>query len=98
MLDINLNGSSGIELKRKLNEAGIAPPVIFITGRDEDATARRAALSAGCVAYLRKPFSSKEFLEAINISLGMSYTIAIVIHARHRAHTASSAGRLVIGP
>ena len=94
VLDINLNGSSGIELKRKLNEAGIAPPVIFITGRDEDAT-RRAALSAGCVAYLRKPFSSKEFVEAINISLGMSYTIAIVIHARHRANTASSAGRLV---
>ena len=64
VLDINLDGSSGIELKRKLNEAGIAPPVIFITGRDEDVT-RRAALSAGCVAYLRKPFSSKEFVEAI---------------------------------
>ena len=70
VLDINLNGSSGIELKRKLNEPGIAPPVIFVTGRDEDGT-RRAALSAGCVAYLRKPFSSKELLEAINISLGM---------------------------
>jgi FixJ family two-component response regulator len=64
VLDINLNGSSGIELKRKLNEAGTAPPVIFITGRHEDVT-RRAALSAGCVAYLRKPFSSKEFVEAI---------------------------------
>ena len=64
VLDINLDGSSGIELKRKLNEAGIALPVIFITGRDEDVT-RRAALSAGCVAYLRKPFSSKEFVEAI---------------------------------
>jgi FixJ family two-component response regulator len=64
VLDINLHGSSGIELKRKLNEAGIALPVIFITGRDEDVT-RRAALSAGCVAYLRKPFSSKEFVEAI---------------------------------
>ena len=64
VLDINLDGSSGIELKRKLNEAGIAPPVIFITGRDEDVTCR-AALSAGCVAYLRKPFSSKEFVEAI---------------------------------
>jgi FixJ family two-component response regulator len=64
VVDINLNGSSGIELKRKLNKAGIAPPVIFITGRDEDVT-RRAALSAGCVAYLAKPFSSKEFFEAI---------------------------------
>ena len=42
VLDINLNGASGIELKRKLNAAGISPPVIFITARDEDVT-RRAA-------------------------------------------------------
>ena len=67
MLDINLNGASGIELKRKLNAAGISPPVIFITARDEDVT-RRAALSAGCVAYLSKPFSSKDLVDAIEAS------------------------------
>jgi FixJ family two-component response regulator len=33
VLDINLNGFSGIELKRKITETGIAPPVIFITAR-----------------------------------------------------------------
>ena len=67
VLDINLNGASGIELKRKLNAAGISPPVIFITARDEDVT-RRAALSAGCVAYLSKPFSSKDLVDAIEAS------------------------------
>jgi DNA-binding response OmpR family regulator len=51
LVDINLNGLSGIELKRKLTDTGVSPPVIFITGRDEDVT-RRAALSAGWVAYL----------------------------------------------
>ena len=67
VLDINLNGASGINLKRKLNAAGISPPVIFITARDEDVT-RRAALSAGCVAYLSKPFSSKDLVDAIEAS------------------------------
>jgi FixJ family two-component response regulator len=67
VLDINLNGASGIELKRKLNDAGIAPPVIFITAQDDDLT-RRAALSVGCVTYLSKPFSSKELVDAIEAS------------------------------
>ena len=67
VLDINLNGASGIELKRKLNAAGISPRVIFITARDEDVT-RRAALSVGCVAYLPKPFSSKDLVDAIEAS------------------------------
>ena len=67
VLDINLNGDSGIELKRKLNAAGISRPVIFITARDEEVT-RRAALSAGCVAYLSKPFSSRDLVDAIEAS------------------------------
>jgi FixJ family two-component response regulator len=64
VLDINLNGFSGIELKRKITETGIAPPVIFITARDDDVT-RRAALSVGCAAYLLKPFSSRDLVAAI---------------------------------
>jgi FixJ family two-component response regulator len=67
VLDINLNGLSGIELKRKLTDAGISPPVIFITASDGDLT-RRAALSAGCVAYLSKPFSSRDLVDAIEAS------------------------------
>ena len=67
VLDINLDGFSGIELKRKLTAAGIAPPVIFITAQDDDVT-RRAALSAGCAAFLSKPFSSRELVDAIEAS------------------------------
>jgi FixJ family two-component response regulator len=64
VLDINLDGFSGIDLKRKLTDAGILLPVIFITARDDDVT-RRAALNVGCAAYLLKPFSSKDLVEAI---------------------------------
>ena len=65
VLDINLNGTSGIELKRQLTRAGVSLPVIFITGADNEAT-RKAALEAGCVAYLVKPFPSSALIEAID--------------------------------
>ena len=64
VLDIDLNGTSGIELKRQLTSAGISVPVIFITGADKEGN-RQAALKAGCVAYLEKPFPSSALIEAI---------------------------------
>jgi FixJ family two-component response regulator len=64
VLDINLNGVSGIELKRQLTRAGGAPPTIFITAQQDDAT-RQAASDAGCAAYLTKPFASQELVDAI---------------------------------
>jgi FixJ family two-component response regulator len=64
VLDINLDGASGIDLQRQLTRAGRSPPVIFITAQDEEAT-RRAALSAGCVAYLPKPFPSQALVDAV---------------------------------
>jgi FixJ family two-component response regulator len=64
ILDINLNGRCGIELKRQLARSGVSLPVIFITGDERDAT-RQAALEAGCVAFLRKPFSSTALMTVI---------------------------------
>jgi FixJ family two-component response regulator len=64
VLDIDLNGTSGIELKRRLAGAGVSVPVIFITGADDEAK-RKAALEAGGVAYLEKPFPSDALIEAI---------------------------------
>jgi FixJ family two-component response regulator len=40
----------------------VSLPVIFITG---DERARQAALEAGCVAFLRKPFSSTALMTVI---------------------------------
>jgi FixJ family two-component response regulator len=64
VLDIQLNGRCGIELRRKLALSGILLPVIFITGNDRETT-RKAALDAGCVAYLPKPFSAESLVEAV---------------------------------
>ena len=64
VLDINLNGRSGIELRREIAIAGVSIPVIFITANDSDTT-RKAAIEAGCVAYFAKPFPAKSLVEAI---------------------------------
>jgi FixJ family two-component response regulator len=64
VLDINLNGVSGIELKRQLTRVGASPPTIFITAQQDDAT-RQAASDVGCAAYLTKPFASQELVDAI---------------------------------
>jgi FixJ family two-component response regulator len=64
VLDINLNGKSGIELRHKMISRGVAIPVVYITANDNDAT-RKAAIASGCIAYLTKPFSAKDLIDPI---------------------------------
>jgi FixJ family two-component response regulator len=64
ILDINLNGQSGIELRRNIANKDGGLPVIFITGNDSDAN-RSAALESGCIAYLTKPFSARSLIEPV---------------------------------
>ena len=64
ILDINLNGGSGIDLRHQLKANGVAVPVIFITG-NEIPSVREAALRSGCVAFLTKPFSAHELIEPL---------------------------------
>jgi FixJ family two-component response regulator len=64
LLDIQLGGISGIELRRRLAASGIDRPVIFMTAIDDDAT-QSEAMAAGCIAYLKKPFAPQLLLDAI---------------------------------
>jgi FixJ family two-component response regulator len=64
LLDINLGGVSGLELRRRLAASGSKCPVIFMTANDDEAT-RNEAIDAGCIAYLRKPFARQALLDAI---------------------------------
>ena len=68
VLDINLKGESGIELSYEIARAGHSLPVVFITGADSEGV-RSAALKAGCIAYLTKPFASALLVEAIEKSV-----------------------------
>jgi FixJ family two-component response regulator len=64
VLDIDLNGKSGIELRRQLTKSGISVPVIYITANESDAI-RQAAIDTGCVAFLTKPFQANALMSAI---------------------------------
>jgi FixJ family two-component response regulator len=64
IIDINLDGQSGIDLRRRLAEEGGTAPVIYITGNDSQAN-RSAALESGCIAYLTKPFMAQSLMEPI---------------------------------
>ena len=65
VLDIGLEGISGIELSRRMIASGRAIPTIFITAQDNPATLREAA-ELGCVACLMKPFPASRFISAVN--------------------------------
>ena len=64
VLDIQLAGISGIELRRRLLAAGSKLPVVFITAFDEEAT-RAEALAVGCVDLLHKPFEADRLTAAL---------------------------------
>jgi len=64
VLDVDLAGISGLELACRLSQDGFRFPVIFATGRDDEATRRKAA-DIGCVAFLRKPFFAGALFEAL---------------------------------
>ncbi len=69
ILDVRLPGMSGIELHRHLLAREFNVPVIFITAHASDDRARSEAGSDWTVAYLIKPFSGDELLDAVNTAL-----------------------------
>jgi FixJ family two-component response regulator len=64
VLDVELNGESGIAVRYRLSAAGISLPVVYITANDNDSV-RLAAMESGCIAYLEKPFPAKSLIELI---------------------------------
>jgi FixJ family two-component response regulator len=69
LLDINLSGMSGIELKRCLDAEGVTVPVIYMTGNEAPAV-REAAMRSRCVAFLTKPFSTAALSDALQAAGG----------------------------
>jgi FixJ family two-component response regulator len=69
ILDVRLPGMSGIELLHHLEAHKCSVPVIFITAHGSDEGARSEAASDWTVAYLIKPFSGDELLDAVNAAL-----------------------------
>jgi len=65
VLDIQLEGMSGFQLRDRLRAKGIDLPIIFITGVEQN-DFEQQAISLFCVAYLRKPFDAELLINAVN--------------------------------
>jgi FixJ family two-component response regulator len=69
VLDLELPGTSGLELQKEL-AAGDSPPIIFITGHGDIPSSVRA-MKAGAIEFLPKPFGEQELLQAIDAAIAL---------------------------
>jgi FixJ family two-component response regulator len=68
VLDVRLPGLSGLDLQRKMADANIHTPIIFITGHGDIPMTVRA-MKAGAIEFLTKPFRDQDLLDAIQQAL-----------------------------
>jgi FixJ family two-component response regulator len=73
VLDVRLQGASGLDLQRRLTELNTEIPIIFITGHGDVPTSV-TAMKAGAIEFLLKPLADVDVLGAIGRAI-----------ARHRA-------------
>ncbi|MBI1387598.1 MAG: response regulator [bacterium] len=68
LLDLMLPGMDGIDVCRKLKEAGSTTPIIMLTARGSEAD-RVEGLEIGADDYITKPFSLRELMARIRAIL-----------------------------
>jgi FixJ family two-component response regulator len=64
VLDVQMEGLSGLDLQQELTTANVHLPIIFITGHG-DVPMSVQAMKAGAVEFLTKPFREQELLSAV---------------------------------
>ena len=68
VLDLRMEGMSGLQLLRRLGATGLRIPVIILTAHGDEET-RHRSLQAGAVAFLRKPVQSAVLVDAVRAAL-----------------------------
>jgi FixJ family two-component response regulator len=68
VLDVRLPGLSGLDFQRRLADAGVRIPIIFITGHG-DIPMTVKAMKSGAVEFLTKPVRDQDLLDAIYMAL-----------------------------
>jgi FixJ family two-component response regulator len=68
VLDVRLPGLSGLDLQKRMVEADMEIPIIFITGHGDIPMTVRA-MKAGAVEFLTKPFRDQDLLDAVQQAL-----------------------------
>ena len=68
VLDVRLPELSGLDLQAELARAGVAIPIIFITGHGNVPISVRA-MKAGAADFMEKPVDEQELLDAVHRAL-----------------------------
>jgi FixJ family two-component response regulator len=68
ILDVRLPEMSGLDVQRRLIEAGVPIPIIFITSHG-DIPMTVKAMKSGAVEFLTKPFRDQDLIDAIQEAL-----------------------------
>ena len=68
LLDVRMPGLSGLQVQQRLNERDDAPPVIFMTGHG-DVPMAVAALKAGALDFVEKPFNHQQLIDTVQRAL-----------------------------
>jgi len=64
ILDVRMQGMTGLDLQKKLVSMGSCLPIIFITAHDDE-NARQQAIENGAAAWFMKPVNEDDLLKAI---------------------------------
>jgi FixJ family two-component response regulator len=73
VLDIQLEGMSGLELSQRLSAVKDVTPVVFITANDNPEV-RAQAEASGCVGFFRKTDAGTDVLAAILRATGLEHS------------------------
>lgn len=65
VLDLRMDGMSGLELQKQLKARGMALPIIFITGHGNVQNSV-SAMKEGATDFIEKPFENEALLESIH--------------------------------
>ncbi len=99
VLDVRMPGTSGIELQRTLNAAGIRIPIIMMSGH-ADIRMAVEAMSQGAFTFLEKPFRMEELSKTIEKALleseSMLATVRLRADIRSRLDSLTSKEREVL--
>ena len=68
VLDVRLQGTSGLDFQNELARSNVNLPIVFMTGHGDIAMTVRA-MKAGAVDFLAKPFREQDLLDAVNTAL-----------------------------
>ncbi|WP_324617727.1 response regulator transcription factor [Microvirga pudoricolor] len=70
VLDVRLPDTSGLEFQQLLLTQGMNLPIVFITGHG-DIPMSVAAMKAGAIEFLTKPFRDQDLLDAVHAGIAL---------------------------